>query len=293
MATSNPTSIPDATVLIPHLDDVACALGANRAWVSLAGVGLVKSGSVMVPCSWFPDVVKHPEIGSMDLGVHLTLTSESAAARWRPVSTTDSASGLVDSDGFMWSTVPELRRHAVPHAVATELRAQIEIALAAGIDVTHLDHHMGAALAPEFVDSTVGLAGEFGLPLLFPHRIAEYLAVLNMGEVDVPVLELARSVADQAGLAVGDSFVMPLINHGRSDHRDVIESMIRRLEPGVNYLSLHCAAPGDVEAVHPNDADWRLGEYRVFSDPDFGEWLGDQPLEIIGMRGFRDELRAE
>jgi len=253
----------------------------------------VKSGSVMVPCSWFPDVVKHPEIGSMDLGVHLTLTSESAAARWRPVSTTDSASGLVDSDGFMWSTVPELRRHAVPHAVATELRAQIEIALAAGIDVTHLDHHMGAALAPEFVDSTVGLAGEFGLPLLFPHRIAEYLAVLNMGEVDVPVLELARSVADQAGLAVGDSFVMPLINHGRSDHRDVIESMIRRLEPGVNYLSLHCAAPGDVEAVHPNDADWRLGEYRVFSDPDFGEWLGDQPLEIIGMRGFRDELRAE
>ncbi len=292
MAASTPNSEPFATVLIPHLDDIAGSHGANQAWFSLTGGGPVTCGSVMVPCGWFPQVAKHPEVASMDLGVHLTLTSESAAARWRPISTTDPASGLIDSDGYMWSTVPELRRNASPEAVAIELRAQVDFALAAGVDVTHLDHHMGAALAPEFVDSTVSIAGGFGLPILFPRRIHDYLAVLSMGEVDVSVLERARSVADQAGLAVGDSFIMPLANQGGPDHRGLIESMIGKLKPGVNYLSLHCAVPGDVQGVHPGDADWRLGEYLVFSNPDFGDWLRAQPVEISGMREFRDELRT-
>jgi len=279
-------------VLIPHLDDVGCAHGANQAMFSLARSGTVTCGSVMVPCSWFPELATHPDVGMLDLGVHLTLTSESTAYRWRPLSPTGPSSGLLDPDGYMWRTVPELRRHASPEAVGLELRAQIDVALAAGIDVTHLDHHMGAALAPEFVDSTVGIARDYGLPLLFPRRIETYVDVLNMGDLDLGMLEGARRVAEQAGLAVGDSFIMPLIHQGKVDHREILESVITGLGPGVNYLSLHCAAPGDVEAICPEDADWRLGEYAVFSDSAFAQWLDDQAVEIQAMRGFRDELRA-
>ena len=144
---------PGARVLIPHLDDVAVGPGANRAFVELAGKGFVTTGSVMVPCAWFPEIVDlakaRPEL---DLGVHLTLTSESRACRWRPISTTAKVSGLIDDDGYMWPDVPALRRHAHKGAVAAECRAQVEAALAAGLDVTHLDTHMGAAAAPEFVE---------------------------------------------------------------------------------------------------------------------------------------------
>ena len=76
---------------------------------------------------------------SLDLGVHLTLNSEkrplSLAAAHRPPST----AGLTDEAGYFWADVPSLRRNAVPEAVEAELRAQIDAALAAGIDVTHLD----------------------------------------------------------------------------------------------------------------------------------------------------------
>ena len=135
----------------------------------------MSSGSVMVPAAWFPEIAAAPNLSDLDLGIHLTLTSESAAFRWRPISTASRASGLIDGDGYMWSTVPPLREHAHPEAVEGEMRAQIDRALAAGIDVTHLDHHMGAALAPEFVDATVRIAMEYLLPVAFPSNIEGFL----------------------------------------------------------------------------------------------------------------------
>jgi predicted glycoside hydrolase/deacetylase ChbG (UPF0249 family) len=199
-----------ARILIPHIDDVGCAHGSVTSMFELGAGGAITCGSVMVPPSWFPEVVAMQRSANLDLGIHLTLTSESAAFRWRPISTADPALGLVDGDGFMWSTVPQLRRHADPKAVEAEMRAQIETALASGIDVTHLDHHMGAALAPEFVDATVRIARDYRLPLLFPADLASYLGVLNMGDIEVSVLESARSEADAAGLAIADTFLMGL-----------------------------------------------------------------------------------
>ena len=176
---------PGTRVVIPHLDDVAVGHGANRAFVELAGKGFVTTGSVMVPCPWFPEIValakEQPEL---DLGVHLTLTSESRSCRWRPISTTARVSGLIDPDGFMWPDVPALRRHAHKGAVEAECRAQIEAALAAGLDVTHLDTHMGAAAAPEFAEIYVALGREYRLPVLLPRDVASYLGVLDLGPVD-------------------------------------------------------------------------------------------------------------
>jgi hypothetical protein len=58
----------------------------------------------MVPCPWFPQVAaycrEHP---SVDLGVHLTLTSEWDSYRWGPISTRDPASGLIDDEGYFFS----------------------------------------------------------------------------------------------------------------------------------------------------------------------------------------------
>ena len=57
-----------------------------------------------------------------------------------------------------------VRARAAPEAVEAELRAQVEAALAAGIDVTHLDDHMGTVLAPEFVGVYLRIAADFRLP---------------------------------------------------------------------------------------------------------------------------------
>src|SRR5262245_4660966 len=87
--------------VILHVDDVGMCHGANRAYLELARAGAVTSGSVMVPCPWFPEIAEAAAAdGSLDLGVHLTLTAEWPHYRWRPISTSSPASGLLDDDGY-------------------------------------------------------------------------------------------------------------------------------------------------------------------------------------------------
>ena len=127
----------------------------------------------MVPCPWFREIADQPA-ADFDLGVHLTLTSEWPHYRWAPISTVSRASGLIDPDGYFWRTCLDLRAHVVPAAAEIEMRAQIERALQAGIDVTHLDTHMGAALVPELAEIYVRLGREYRLPRLLPRRFESY-----------------------------------------------------------------------------------------------------------------------
>ena len=63
--------------VIPHVDDLGATHGANLAFLDLASRGLVTCGSVMVPGPWFHELADAACANSMlDIGVHLTLTSE-------------------------------------------------------------------------------------------------------------------------------------------------------------------------------------------------------------------------
>jgi len=271
---------PGTRVLIPHIDDVAVGHGANRAFVDLAGKGFVTTGSVMVPCPWFPEIAQLArEQPELDLGVHLTLTSESRACRWRPISTTSRTSGLIDDDGYMWPDVPAVRRHARRGAVEAECRAQIEAALAAGLDVTHLDTHMGAAAAPEFAAIYVRLGREYRLPVLLARSSSSYVSVLDMGPLDLGYYDQLIAALSAQDVPLIDRFAMGLAMRQHS---------CEQAEPGVTYLSLHCSTPGEVERLHPDDAAWRIAEYRLFQDPAFLDWVARQDVRLIGFRAIRE-----
>src|SRR5215831_6699074 len=74
--------------LVLHVDDVGMCHGANVAFLELSCARAVTCGSVMVPCPWFREIASAAaEDGSLDVGVHLTLTSEWSQYRWAPLST--------------------------------------------------------------------------------------------------------------------------------------------------------------------------------------------------------------
>jgi hypothetical protein len=245
-----------------------------------------------VPCAWFPEIAalakERPEL---DLGVHLTLTSESRACRWRPISTTARLSGLLDGDGYMWPDVPALRRHAHKGAVEAECRAQIETALEAGLDVTHLDTHMGAAAAPEFVDVYLKLGREFRLPVLLPRESGTYSSVLDMGPLDPDLDRSLISDLSAQGAPLIDRFAMGLaLQHqpcGQAWHQ-----LVEQASPGVTHLSIHCSAPGEIERLHPNDAGFRIAEYELFRDPGFLSWVEEQNVTLAGFRAIREVWRS-
>ena len=141
----------DARAVIFHADDVGMCQASLAAYVDLVDFGLISAASTMVPCSWFPATAAfcrdHPG-EKVDMGVHLTLTSEWDGYRWGPISTRDPASGLMDTDGYFHPDTESAQAHGDPAAVQLEIQTQVERALAAGIDVTHIDSHMGTVFHP-------------------------------------------------------------------------------------------------------------------------------------------------
>ena len=104
-----------------------CVTGRTLPSWRLAVRGHVTCGSAIVPCPWFSEIADAGAADpTIDLGVHLTMTSERFPYRWRPISTLSRASGLIDSDGYVWRDVALMRTNVVPEVAEIELRAQID-----------------------------------------------------------------------------------------------------------------------------------------------------------------------
>jgi chitin disaccharide deacetylase len=281
------------TRLVIHADDVGMCHGANQAFVELSHAGTITSGSVMVPCPWFPELAELAAAdASLDVGVHLTLNAEKAHYRWRPVSNASAASGLVDGDGYLWHRVAQVRQAAHPDAVEEEWRAQIDRALQAGIDVTHLDTHMGSALAPEWCDRYVAIGVEYGLPVLITSTLGSYgpnnhLAGVSEDEF-LPFVQQARA----AGLPVFDVVLETDFRRPKGqpvDYRALLETAAGDLA----FCAFHPNAPGEVEVIEPNSFHVRTDEYELFGTSDWHTWLEEQAFELCDMRSLRDAYRAE
>lgn len=265
--------------VILHVDDLGMCHGSNRAFLDLAQRGLVSCGSVMVPCPWFREIAEAGAADpTLDMGVHLTLTSEWARYRWAPISTASKASGLIDDDGYFWRDLAALRRHLVPEAAAVELRAQVERAIAAGLRPTHLDAHMAAAMLPELLDTHVGLAREHGLVAVLPRSIGF--------APDPPAYDRAVTALQAAGLALPDHFrgTLPV---PASEAPQAYRRMIETLPGGVTHVALHCTAPGEIEAIDPAHAVWRTQEYGLLETGRIGDWCRAAGVTLVGYRAVQ------
>jgi len=285
------------TRFVLHVDDVAFCQGANDAFIELSRAGAISAGSAMVPCPWFPDLSTRVADEAVDLGVHLTLTSEHPGYRWAPITRPTAAAGLTDRDGYMWARVADVRRHAQPDAVEAEWRAQVERALAAGIDVTHFDAHMGAALAPEWCDRYVALGVEYGVPALITGTLDAYGPNNHLAGTTEEAFGEYVAQARAAGMPVFDlvletDFGRPL--GGPVDYQAMLIGAHDDAEAELVYGAFHpCRpGPGEVERIDATSNHVRTDEYVLFGESTCTTWLFEQPFEVIGMRERRDGWRV-
>lgn len=282
----------DARLAVIHVDDVGMCHGANKAYLDLFRSGGVTSGSVMVPCPWFREIAEAAAADrTLDLGVHLTLTSEWPHYRWRPISTASPASGLLDDDGYFPRNCLGLRQRLVPEAAEIEMRAQMERALAAGIEPTHVDTHMGAAFIPELFPIYLAIGRDYDLPVLVPRDMDSYLGVLKIGEIDRAACQHAFDAATAAGSPVVERFRMTPGVESRE-----VDMAYRRLltgdGPGLTFVAIHANAPGDIETIVPPRAHWRTDEYALFGSGVTRRWMAEAGITTIGYRAIRDVHRA-
>jgi predicted glycoside hydrolase/deacetylase ChbG (UPF0249 family) len=280
--------------IVLHQDDVGMCHGANVAFSELSNLGSITSGSVMVPCPWFQEAAEMAALNtSLDLGVHLTLTAEKEFYRWRPLTSPSKSGGLVDDDGYLWRDVSSVRRNANSEAVALELRAQIDFALATGFDVTHLDAHMGVTLAPEFCAIYIALGVEYQLPVLLTKKLSDYGPNNHLvGVTDDQFAEFVN-FAEGVSQPIFDRVLETDFNRKSTTALDDLayQTMFTKNPTGLTFAALHPNAPGEVEVIEPNHFHVRTQEYEIFSSKTYLSWLARKEVKPIGMRELRDEMR--
>lgn len=268
--------------VVVHHDDLGASWSANMAFLELTAQGVVSCGSVMVPCPWFPHMAQLArENPQLDIGVHLTLTAEFDRMRWRPM-TGVADNGMCDAEGFFPRRVADTRR-ADPVAVELELRAQIDAALEAGIDVTHLDAHMGTVWLPEFVEIYERLGADYRLPIFLPPPGDSWV------EASAAIDRAHERAAARGNPNFAAVLSTPFGNLAPTpdDYRTILD----RAKPGVTYGAFHFTQPGDI-AMITDDAPTRTGEYEIFRSGAAERMYAELGLELVGMRGFRDRMRA-
>jgi predicted glycoside hydrolase/deacetylase ChbG (UPF0249 family) len=273
-----------ARLLIVHADDVAITHSVNAAFFRGLETGFINSGSVMVCCPWFAELVAfvqaHPEA---DLGVHLTLTSERTYYRWGPTAPRSKVPSLVDGLGYFHQTWTSDTR-VNPNEVEIELRAQIEKAYAAGLRPTHLDSHQYRLQkgGRELFSIFLRLGGEYRLPVFVARNwFAEW-----------PYLKLALA---QKNIVVDYTITIePQI--APEEWPGFYRSVIENLPAGVSELVIH---PGlddpELRAFSAGrstwGAAWRQRDFDYFTSVEFRTLLAKHNIMLINWREISTQLR--
>jgi len=273
-------------ILIVNGDDTGMCHAANVATIEALEKGLMRSATIMVPCPWFLEIAayakSHPD---KDFGIHLCHTSEWSKYRWGPVAPRDQVPGLIDPEGYLWKDIFDVYAHASPTQALIEARAQVRRALSAGIDVTHLDSHMGTLqLNPDYVKVYLQLAVEFDLPV----RMASQETLAKMGHPGLRDEFAAR------GILFTDYFVYEELPKEKDNVRNFWLGVVANLKPGITELYIHAGIAGDELKAVTGSWKTRSEEFEVFThDEEMKRLVDNNHVKLAGYRAIRDLQRGE
>lgn len=274
----------DARLLILNADDFGMCHDQNEGVIRGLTDGLFTSSTILVTCPWFEEAADFARSNpAADLGVHLTLTAEWDRYKWGPVLGRRAVPSLVDERGYLWQTVAQVYEHARLDEAEAELRAQIEKALAAGIDATHLDSHMGTLqLRADYHEIYARLAGRYRVPVRLVSRRA--MRAAGMGAI--------VDRLDASGIVAPDHLVF----NGppsAAETESYWTNLIRTLEPGVTEVLCHPALARDELKSCARDAFQREADFRYFTSEKARRLIADEGVEMVGYRRLRDLMRQE
>jgi predicted glycoside hydrolase/deacetylase ChbG (UPF0249 family) len=249
--------------LIIRGDDMGSCHSANIACIKSFQEGIMRSVEIMVPCAWFPEAVKMlAENPGLDVGVHISITSEWENIKWGPVSY---APSLTDKNGYFFPMIWPNEQRPDDQALKSqdwkieeieqEMRAQIEMAVRNIPRVSHLSCHMGCSgWDPRVQEVYSKLAKEYGLEIN-PN---------NFGVKRFPLEEKGKTLDERI-----DNFITAL----------------QKLEPGNTYIYIE--HPGldtpEMQAIG------HKGYFDVATDRDqvTKTYTNEKVKEVIKQRNIR------
>jgi predicted glycoside hydrolase/deacetylase ChbG (UPF0249 family) len=233
---------------------------------------------------------KHPHV---EMGVHLTLVSEHDSLRWGPVSACDPSSGLIDDEGYYYRSPQDVQDHGDAAAVQNELRAQVDRALAAGIDVTHLDEHIGVLGHPRFISSYEQVAREYRLPMMMLRLDESGWRRFGLDAERASLASKHTQHLEAQGMPLLDSLVFLGLDHWEDRVAGYMQAL-SSLPPGVTCFVI-APAHDTPELRAAAERSWRarVADYRAFISEELRDYVRDTGLQLIGYRSLRDQMRSQ
>ncbi len=278
-------------VLITHIDDMGFCHAANAASLTCLREGSASCASVIVNAPWFLEAAGYcVDYPALDIGVHLTLTSEYPTYRWPALSSREPATGLMDNQGYLWRTREDAVRHVTYEAALCEMRAQIDAALAAGIKPTHIDTHMGSVVHPKFLAGYLSLAREYGLAAFLPNITKDRLEMVAPGNMSDDYLTILDGVNKGDIPTLDDIMINTLLP--MSDKSAFYRDLIDTVKPGLTHLLFHPAITGDELAAIADTHASRHADYLAFCDTSIRDYIASKGITLIGYRELQQALVA-
>jgi predicted glycoside hydrolase/deacetylase ChbG (UPF0249 family) len=283
--------------LILNCDDFGQSHAANKAIMHLLEEGKVSSATIMPPAPAFEEAaawVRRKRI--VNIGLHLTLTSEFAGFRWKSLT---GQSSLHDESGYMHMTVLDFEKKAAPSSVKSEIMAQFRAVKQVVIQLTHVDNHMGSlygiATGRSYLPFVLCQCSKRGLPFRLFRYFHKDKFLDSLANNVKQSLKKVVLLADTLGVGIPDYLLShPYhIEEGEtySSFKLSLIEKIYDLPEGVSETYIH---PGmEDEAMQRLIPSWqkRVWEYRLMLDEDFTYALRDARVTLTDYRYVQQHLR--
>jgi predicted glycoside hydrolase/deacetylase ChbG (UPF0249 family) len=268
-------------LLIIHTDDLGLSKSHNRATIVSMTEGVVNSAAIMMPCSWAMDAaVLLQDYPDLDVGVHLTFTNEWYNYRWGTVSPMAEVPSLINEEGFMYPDCKSFSENATPEEVELEIRAQIEAALTAGINISHLDAHMSCIFRGriEYLASYLKLAAEYG--------------VVPMVSRDIYKNKIKKNPQYFRGIDIENiPYVDRVLIASEEDYEkkgmdQLYTDIINNLKPGITVLLIHTAFDDEEMKLITEGHDywhspWRNDDFEFFTSEKANKLIQENNIKLI------------
>ena len=281
-----------AIYLIVNADDYGMCNSANAAVAELFEGGFLKSATVMMPCPTAKDAVQfsidHPEY---PIGIHLTMTSEWAKYRWKPL--TDGKT-LVDNEGFMWHESDDVEKNASYADLEAEIKAQIDLAHSMGMKPSHVDNHMGSLYGHDtgrlgLAKMTLRICGEYGYAYrLYTKHDKRICPNGTPYFLYSAITVLSKAWGKKYNVVIPDYLLFPDWNDDMREsyekYRETILKIWTDIPDGVTETFIHPALESDeLKGITGRWQD-RVWEYQLMKDPYTHEYLKKNDVYLISYR---------
>jgi predicted glycoside hydrolase/deacetylase ChbG (UPF0249 family) len=169
--------------------------------------------------------------------------------------------------------------------------AQVERAISFGLDVTHIDTHMGAVAHPKFIPAYIQLVNRFRIPPMIPRGDAAIFQSLGM-EAELSAYLAAFTVQlEEQGIPLMDVVTSMPLDQPEGQF-ELAKKMLGELPPGVTHFIIHPSIDTpELRAITP---DWpsRVANYQAFMQEELRGFIRNEGIHLIGYRQIRELLRA-